>query len=56
MPSKEKLKTDVKQALSQNISERPLNITNILRNSKSLIKQVYQKGCIHKLNTKKGSK
>ena len=27
----------------QNISERPLNVTSILNNFKSFIKQVYQK-------------
>ena len=29
--------------ISQNIAERPLNITSILNNFKSFIKQVYQK-------------
>ena len=29
--------------ISQNIAERPLNITSILNNYKSFIKQVYQK-------------
>ena len=28
--------------ISQNITERPLNITSILKNFKSFIKQVYQ--------------
>ena len=38
--------------MSQNIGVRPLNITSILNNFKSLIKQVYQKGCTHKFNKK----
>ena len=35
------------------MAERPLNITSILNNFKSLIKQVYQKGCTHKSNKKR---
>ena len=43
IPSKEKLVTDLKKMISQNKAERPLNITSILNNLKSFIKQVYQK-------------
>ena len=43
IPSKEKLVTDLKNMISQNKAERPLNITSILNNLKSFIKQVYQK-------------
>ena len=35
---------------------RPLNITSILNNFKSLIKQVCEKRCTHKFNKKKGWK
>ena len=35
------------------MAERPLNISSILNNFKSLIKQVYQKGCTHKSNKKR---
>ena len=44
----------IKQALSQSIAERTLNITSILNNFQSLIKQVYQKGSTHKCNKKIG--
>ena len=37
--------------ISQNIAEKPLNITSILKNFKSFIKQVYQKEWTQ--NTKK---
>ena len=39
--------------MSQNIGVRPLNITSILNNFKSLIKQVYQKGWTHKFSNKR---
>ena len=37
----------------QNIAERPLNITSILNNFKSFIKQVYQKEWRQNINKKK---
>ena len=37
----------------QNIAERPLNITSILNNFKSFIKQVYQKQRTQNINKKK---
>ena len=37
----------------QNIAERPLNITSILNNFKSFIKQVYQKQRKQNINKKK---
>ena len=40
-------------AISQDVVERPHNITVILNNFKSLIKQVYEKGCTEKINNKK---
>ena len=49
MSGKEELMT----YLSQNVAERPLNVTSILCNFKSLIKQVYQKGCTHTFEKKK---
>ena len=39
--------------ISQNKSERPLNITSILNNLKSFIKQVYQKEWWQNINKKK---
>ena len=39
--------------IPQNISERLLNITSILNNFKSFIKQVYQKHRTQHLNKKK---
>ena len=41
------------QPVSQNIVVRPYNITSILNNFKSLIKQVYQKVCTQKFNKKR---
>ena len=38
---------------SQNKAERPLNITSILNNYKSFIKQVYQKEWMRNINKKK---
>ena len=38
---------------SQNIAENPLNITSILNNFKSFIKQVYQKEWTQNINKKK---
>ena len=38
--------------ISQNIEERPLNITSILNNFKSFIKQVYQKYCVQSIKKK----
>ena len=37
----------------QNIAERPLNITSILNNFKSFIKQVYPKEWTQKINKEK---
>ena len=37
---------------SQNIAESPLNITSILNNFKSFIKQVYQKEWTQNINKK----
>ena len=53
IPSKEKLVTDLKKMISQNKAERPLNITSILNNLKSFIKQVYQKEWWQNINKKK---
>ena len=39
--------------ISQNRAERPLNITSILNNFKSFIKQVYQKEWRQMINKKK---
>ena len=39
--------------IPQNIAERPRNITSILNNFKSFIKQVYQKHRTQHLNKKK---
>ena len=39
--------------ISQNKAERPLNITSILNNFKSFIKQVYQKEWTQNINKKK---
>ena len=38
--------------VAQNIAERPLNITSILNNFKSFIKQVYQKLWTQNINKK----
>ena len=42
--------------ISQNEAERPLNITSILNNLKSFIKQVDQKEWIQNINNKKNQK
>ena len=42
--------------ISQNIAERPLNITSILNNFKSFIKQVDQKEWTQNINKKKDQK
>ena len=39
--------------ISQNIPERPLNITSILKSFKSFIKKVYQKEWRQNINKKK---
>ena len=39
--------------ITQNIAERPLNITSILNNFKFFIKQVYQKHRMQDLHQKK---
>ena len=39
--------------MSQNKAERPLNVTSILENFKSFIKQVYQKEWRQNINKKK---
>ena len=49
MLSKEELMIDlVKWVRSQNAAKKAHSITSILNNLKSLIKQVYQKGCTKK--------
>ena len=35
------------------MAERPFNLTSILSNFKSLMEQVYEKACTHKINKKK---
>ena len=52
MSRKEKEMID-KVTIFQNIPERPLNITSILSNFKSFIKQVYQKEWAQNINKKK---
>ena len=42
--------------ISQNKAERPLNITSILNNFKSFIKQVYQKHRTQNITKKKNQK
>ena len=42
--------------ISQNKAERPFNITSILNNFKSFIKQVYQKKCKQNIHKKKEQK
>ena len=42
--------------ISQNIAERPLNITSILNNFKSFIKEVYQKFRTQNITKKKNQK
>ena len=42
--------------ISQNQVGRPLNITSILNNFKSFIKQVYQKKCKQNIHKKKEQK
>ena len=42
--------------ISQNKAERPLNITSILNNFKSFIKQVYQKHRMQNITQKMGQK
>ena len=39
-------------AIYQNIAEKPINISSIPNNFKSLMTQVYEKGCTHKFNKK----
>ena len=39
--------------MHQNIAERPLNITSVLNNFKSFIKQLYQKEWTQNINKKK---
>ena len=36
----------------KNLAQRSLKITSILKKFKSLIKEVYQKGCTHKFSKK----
>ena len=43
MSSQEKLMTAYEKMISQNVAERHLNITIILKNFKSFIKQIHQK-------------
>ena len=50
---RETIDWSIKQALSQDIAERPFKIIIILKIFKSSIKQAYQKGCIYKFNKKK---
>ena len=53
MSGKEKLMIDLYLGPYPKITERTLNITSVLHNFKSFIKQVYEKGCIHKFNKKR---
>ena len=46
----------IKCAIFQNTMERPHNVTSILHSFKSLIKQVYQKGCAQNLKWKRMKK
>ena len=46
----------IKSTISQNVSERPHNITSILNNLKTLIQPVYGRRCIEKVNIKKRPK
>ena len=43
----------IKQAIFQNVAERPFNIRSILNNFKSLIGEIYEKGYTQKFNKKK---
>ena len=52
MPTKEKLMTDYKKMVSQKIAERPLNITSILNNFTSFMKQAHKKNGLIKLTRK----
>ena len=52
MPGKEKLKIDLYLRPYVKTAEGPINITSILRNYKSLIKQVYEKKCTQKCKKK----
>ena len=51
--SKGRLMIIYKKMISQNKAERPLNITSILNNFKSFIKQVYEKVWRQNINKKK---
>ena len=42
--------------ISQNIAERPLNITSILNNFKSFMEQVHKKSALIKLTRKRINK
>ena len=43
----------IKRAISENVLERPHDVTRLLNSFKSLIKQIYQKGCAQQFNMKK---
>ena len=52
MPGKEKLMIDLYLRPYSKTAERTINITSILHNFKSLIKQVYEKKCTQKCKKK----
>ena len=52
MPGKEKLMIDLYLRPYSKTSEKTINITSILHNFKSLMKQVHKKKCIQKCNKK----
>ena len=52
MPGKEKLMIDLYLRIYSKTAERTINITSILHNFKSLIKQVYEKKCTQKCKKK----
>ena len=56
MPLKEKLMIDLLNEGNPKTAERPVNITSILNNFKSLMKKVCQEGCTHKVKKKKDEK
>ena len=43
----------IKRATSENVLERPHDVTRVLNSFKSLIKQIYQKECAQQFNMKK---
>ena len=43
----------IKRAISENVLERPHDVTRVLNSFKSLIKQIYQKECAQQFSMKK---